>query len=269
MGELRQTLVVAHASRFDEIAPVYDETRGGEARGDEYAADIDRLLPPGSGTVLEIGVGTGVVSLGLRKRGRTVVGVDLSGPMLVRAAARLGSSVARGDAQQLPARTGGVDHAVAVWVIHDVADPDRLLQEAARVIRPGGKLVVSDLQVHDRGNPIGRILGQMTDRLHADHAGVQPAGLRGEAIIERAAPYGFTGKVVRVERAWSTLPSYELSSIRNRAWSVLRRLTDDEYETIAGPAITALQGLPEEDTIQRAWSEFAVMTNEARTSTAH
>ena len=38
--------IVTHASRFDEIAPIYDETRGGEARGDEYAADIDRLLPP-------------------------------------------------------------------------------------------------------------------------------------------------------------------------------------------------------------------------------
>ncbi len=62
-------LQVTHASRFDEIAPIYDETRGGEKRGDEYAADIDGLLPQDSGTVLEIGVGTGVVALGLRKRG--------------------------------------------------------------------------------------------------------------------------------------------------------------------------------------------------------
>lgn len=114
---------MTHTSRFDEIAPVYDETRGGEKRGDEYAAEIDRLLPEGSGTLLEMGVGTGVVSLGLRKRGRTVVGVDLSEPMLARAAGRLGSSVARGDALRLPVRTSGVHHAFAVWVIHDVADP--------------------------------------------------------------------------------------------------------------------------------------------------
>jgi SAM-dependent methyltransferase len=251
---------VTYTSRFDEIAPVYDETRGGEKRGDEYAADIDRLLPEGPGTLLEIGVGTGVVSLGLRKRGRTVVGVDLSGPMLTQAAARLGSCVARGDAQRIPVRTAGVQHAVAVWVIHDVADPDRLLKEAARVIRSGGKLVVSDIQVHDRDDPIGRILGELTDRLHAHHVGVQRHGLRGEEIVERAASHGFTGEVVRVERAWLSHPGYELNSIRNRAWSALRRLDDLEYERAAAPATAALEALPQEETIQRAWSEFAVMT---------
>jgi ubiquinone/menaquinone biosynthesis C-methylase UbiE len=247
-------------SRFDEIAPVYDETRGGEGRGDEYAADIDPLLPPGPGTVLEIGVGTGVVAFGLRQRGRTVVGVDLSRPMLARAADRLGPSVAAGDALRLPVRTAGVDHAVAVWVIHDVAEPDRLLAEAARVIRPGGKLVVSDLQVPAGDDPIGRILAEMTDRLHVVHPGVQPRGLRGAEILERAAPFGFTGYVVPVARAWPSHPDYELNSIRNRAWSALRRLDDDQYERVAGPAIAALEALAREATIQRAWSEFAVMT---------
>lgn len=252
--------VVTHTSRFDEIAPVYDETRGGEERGDEYAADIDRLLPQGSGVLLEIGVGTGVVSLGLRKRGRTVVGVDLSGPMLARAQARLGSSVARGDALCLPVRTAGVRHAVAVWVIHDVADPEQLLHEAARVLRPGGTLVVSDIQVPHREDPIGRILGELTDRLHAHHASVQPRGLRGEEIVQRAVAHGFTGEVVHVERTWRSLPSYELNSIRTRAWSGLRRLDDRDFDRIAGPTIADLQALPQEETTQRAWSEFAVLT---------
>ncbi len=251
---------MSHASRFDEIVPIYDETRGGETRGDEYAADIDRLLPREPGTLLEIGVGTGVVSLGLRNRGRTVVGIDLSRPMLARAAVRLGSSVARGDAQQLPLRTAGVRYAVAVWVIHDVADPDKLLREAARVIHTGGTLIVSDIQIHDRDDPIGRILGELTDRLHAHHPSVQPRGLRGTEIIDRAAPHGFVGEVVRVQRAWPSHPGYELDSIRNRAWSALRRLGDHDYERIAAPAITALEALPQEKTTQRAWSELAVMT---------
>lgn len=253
-----------HTSRFDEIAPVYDETRGGEGRGDEYAADIDGLLPAGPGTVLEIGVGTGVVALGLRKRGRTVVGVDLSGPMLARAFARLGATVARGDALRLPIRTAGVRHAVAVWVIHDVADPDQLLREAARVVAPGGNLVVSDTQVHHRDDPIGRILGELTDRLHAHHIASQPRGLHGDEIIERAAPHGFSGEVVRIERAWPSDPAYELDAIRNRAWSALRRLDDDEYDRVAGPAIAALEALPKGETMQRAWSELAVMTRTGR-----
>jgi SAM-dependent methyltransferase len=225
---------VSHVSRFDEIAPIYDETRGGEARGDEYAADIDRLLPQEPGTVLEIGVGTGVVSLGLRHRGRTVVGVDLSAPMLARAAFRLGSSVA-----------------------------DQLLQEAARVIDTGGTFIVSDMQIHDRDDPVGRILGELTDRLHAHHAHIQPRGLRGAEIVDRATPHGFDGEVVRVERAWPSQPGYELGSIRNRAWSALRRLDDHDYERIAGPAIAALEALPQEEMIQRAWTEFAIMTRKS------
>lgn len=171
--------------------------------------------------------------------------------------------MARGDAQCLPVRTAGVHHAVAIWVIHDVDDPERLLSEAARVVRPGGTLVVSDIQVPHRDDPIGRILGELTDRLHAHRASAQPRGLRGEEIVEQARAHGFTGEVVRIERAWPSLPSSELNSIRSRAWSALRRLDDDDYDSIAGPAIAALEALPEQETTQRAWSEFAVMTSES------
>src|SRR5579872_1649870 len=72
-------------SEFDDIAADYDATRGGEPRGDQYAADLDARLPRGDGPILEIGVGTGVVALGLRRRGRPVIGLDISAPMLARA----------------------------------------------------------------------------------------------------------------------------------------------------------------------------------------
>jgi hypothetical protein len=54
---------------LDELAEIYDETRGGEARGEEYAADVTARLPAGEDPVLEVGVGTGVVALGLVRRG--------------------------------------------------------------------------------------------------------------------------------------------------------------------------------------------------------
>ncbi len=72
-------------AEFDELAEQYDQTRGGEGRGDEYAADLDAVLPRGRGVVLDVGVGTGVVALGLARRGRAVLGLDVSAPMLARA----------------------------------------------------------------------------------------------------------------------------------------------------------------------------------------
>jgi ubiquinone/menaquinone biosynthesis C-methylase UbiE len=99
---------------YDGVAEHYDETRGSDQRGDEFAAELDRRLPAGESPVLEVGVGTGVVSLGLRRRGRAVIGVDVAAEKLARAAARLGPMVVRGDARRLPFADGSVAHAVSV-----------------------------------------------------------------------------------------------------------------------------------------------------------
>src|SRR5205814_1897101 len=85
-----------HVSGFDRVAHCYDETRGGEERGEEVAAWVDGLLG-GPGTVLDVGVGTGLVAEPLVRRGRRVVGIDVSVAMLARAARRA-LAVARADA---------------------------------------------------------------------------------------------------------------------------------------------------------------------------
>jgi SAM-dependent methyltransferase len=110
-------------SEFDDLAENYDATRGGEGRGDEYAADIDGLIPPGEAPILEVGVGTGVVALGLVRRGRPVLGLDISAPMIARARARLGPVVVRSDAMAMAIADASVAHALSVWVVHSVRDP--------------------------------------------------------------------------------------------------------------------------------------------------
>jgi 2-polyprenyl-3-methyl-5-hydroxy-6-metoxy-1,4-benzoquinol methylase len=76
---------------FDRAAEYYDQTRGFPAEVSEHIADVieeaaglgDR--PEGAaGRLLEIGVGTGRISLPLHRRGRRTVGIDLSEPMLER-----------------------------------------------------------------------------------------------------------------------------------------------------------------------------------------
>jgi ubiquinone/menaquinone biosynthesis C-methylase UbiE len=161
-------------TEFDQLADHYDETRGGEQCGDEYAADIDAQLPPRDTPILEIGVGTGVVALGLQRRARAVVGVDLSWPMLARARRRLGAVVVCADAMQSAIATASVAHAVSVWVVHSVDDPVLLFQEVARVIRPGGRYVVCATQRPAPDDEVDTIISELGARVDARRGASRP-----------------------------------------------------------------------------------------------
>jgi ubiquinone/menaquinone biosynthesis C-methylase UbiE len=85
---------------FDRVASIYDATRGGERRGESFA---DALAPWIIGpTVVELGVGTGVIANGLRRHGIDPVGLDLSESMLRLAVDRLGKRVAIAEVDALP-----------------------------------------------------------------------------------------------------------------------------------------------------------------------
>jgi SAM-dependent methyltransferase len=117
-------------------------------------AYLDRLaLAPGA-RVLDLGCGTGVVARGIAARpGFTgqVVGLDQS-PRLIEAARRLASEEGLadrvgfevGDAQELPYPAAAFDAVVAHTTISHVGEPLALLMEAARVVRPGGRIAIFD-----------------------------------------------------------------------------------------------------------------------------
>jgi ubiquinone/menaquinone biosynthesis C-methylase UbiE len=203
----------AVASEFDGLAEHYDETRGGEHRGDEYAADIDRVLPPGDGPILEIGVGTGVVALGLKRRGRAVIGLDLSAPMLDRARPRLGPVLVRSNGMRMAVATASVAHAVSVWVVQSVRDPVTLFHEAARVIRPGGRYVVCVNQVPGPEDAVARIISEMMERIDVRRAAPRPRRVTTDEVLEWAAEAAFTGTVQQFIREWPASPSQELAAI--------------------------------------------------------
>jgi SAM-dependent methyltransferase len=96
------------------------------------------------GTVLDAACGTGRVSRILRNLGHDVVGVDLSAEMLARNDASPG---ARGRLDALPVRRGAVDHVVCALSLLHVDDLAPVFAEFARVMRPGGTLVTSDMHV--------------------------------------------------------------------------------------------------------------------------
>ena len=87
--------------------------------------------------VLEVGCGTGLILDRVRGFARHASGIDLSGGMLARAAAR-GLDVAQASATALPIATASVDVAYSFKVLAHVPDIAGALREMARVVRPGG-----------------------------------------------------------------------------------------------------------------------------------
>ncbi len=250
-------------TEFDSLAEHYDETRGGESRGDEYAASIHAVLPAGDGPLLDVGVGTGVVCLGLRRRGRLVVGLDLSRPMLQRARQRLGPSVVLSDALRMAVASGSVAHAFSVWVVHSVADPVRLFAEVARVLRPGGRYVVASTQRPAPDDVVGRLLEAMSRRIDERRGARRPRGVTTQEVLAWAAAAGFAGTVQAVERRWRSAPSDEIAAIAQRSWPAMRELDEAALAEVTGPVVAALEALPPGEALRRAIADLVVLERPA------
>ena len=119
---------------------------------DAVLARLDGLQP---NAVLDLGCGTGQLTkrLGERFPEATIIGADLSNGMLERAAERAQSDDAvtnlggfvRADAQRLPLASGSFDIVTCTESFHWYADQEAAVAELARLVRPGGRLVIASI----------------------------------------------------------------------------------------------------------------------------
>ena len=104
-------------------------------------------------TAADIGAGTGFISGGLIAAGMNVIAVDQSAAMLAELKKQLGPNSAvdcrQGTAEKLPIEDEQVDYAFANMYIHHVERPPEALREMTRILRPGGRLVITDLDQHE------------------------------------------------------------------------------------------------------------------------
>ena len=119
-----------------------------------WARALGHLLPPLD--VVDIGCGEGYLTLETARWARGVVGVDRSADVLARARAlakrRRVNNVTwkKGDIAHLPLRDRSVDIALLSQSLHHAEDAADTVTEAARVLRPGGRLLILDLREHDQ-----------------------------------------------------------------------------------------------------------------------
>ncbi len=127
------------------IAPFYDALVGG-ASLKARAESLSRLPREGQSKVLLNGIGTGL-DLPHLIPGHTYFATDLTAAMLGRARGRnpgITIRFVRADSLCLPFADGSFDHAVLHLIVAVVPDPVRCLSETARVLKPGGSVLILD-----------------------------------------------------------------------------------------------------------------------------
>jgi ArsR family transcriptional regulator len=172
---------------FAGAAAQWDKLRG-ELYGEMFSnVALLNLIPP-DWVVSDLGCGTGQVTQQLASIVKQVIAVDNSPAMLKAARRRLGDAanveLRRGDLQALPMDDSTCDAALMLLALTYVTDAPVAVREMARVLKPGGRVIIVDLLPHDRDD----FRRQMEQ---------QVAGLSPEQLTDWMTTAGFADITVR------------------------------------------------------------------------
>lgn len=191
---LEQRRVDSHAF-FGRVAERWSHVRR-ELFGDQFTLTALLALLPDRLRVADLGCGPGDVAALLAPQVQHVYAVDHNDRMLAACSARLAdvanAEVVNADLAELPLGDGSVDAAMLMLVLHTIEAPAEVLSEAARIIRPGGVVVVLDMQRHSREGyrrqmghvHLGFAQEELTDL--AETSGLQLAAYRPLPAVEAA-----------------------------------------------------------------------------------
>lgn len=167
---------------YDDWAGSYDETlKGWDYRAPAQAAQMLRAVMPAQSTLLDAGCGTGLTGLALRSAGfvGAIDGIDLSPTSLREAEGRgVYRSLSAVDLQEFPLAIAddAYDGLLCIGVLTYIPDGEGIMREFARVVRPGGRILITQREdlFAERG------YGSMLERL---------AGIIGDVTITDPQPY--------------------------------------------------------------------------------
>lgn len=190
LDEIRARRVAEMRSYFDAHAEGWDGIRSMHVSDGEVEAAILRALAARPvGYLLDIGTGTGRMLELLAPESRGAIGIDRSADMLRVArgkleAAQLGHcEVRQADMYALPQADGSIDTVLLHQVLHYADNPSAAIAEAARVLAPGGRLLVVDFAPHT------------LEELRTNHAHTR-LGFADDTVLDWMGEYGLEGRVM-------------------------------------------------------------------------
>jgi ArsR family transcriptional regulator len=155
LEQIKRQHATAAAAYFDRSAENWHRIRALHIDERDVERALLDLVPPGAARdLLDIGTGTGRMLEVFGPRVERALGLDLSREMLAVARANLERADLRhcvvrlGDMYQLPLPAASIDLITIHLVLHYAEQPARVIAEAARVLRPGGRLIVVDFAPH-------------------------------------------------------------------------------------------------------------------------
>jgi len=177
MSSSRQKKIQEH---YDTIADVYDhhyDRRRGRCYYTHLSRNILDVLPQ-NGKLLDIGCGTGLFVERYIDEGRFAVGLDISQKMIQRARSRCREGdYAVGTGEKIPFNDNTFDAVSSLLVFSYVRDPEAMLNEAYRVLKPGGAIAICTLgkKLLTRGIPA---IYHISEKMNVQHVVMKNFGER-------------------------------------------------------------------------------------------
>ncbi|MDD1686848.1 class I SAM-dependent methyltransferase [Methanoregula sp.] len=208
MSTIKEDKIRTH---YDSVAGTYDHHYD-HPRGRNYHTHISNYLIkalPEKGDLLDIGCGTGLFVEKYIRHGGTAVGIDISRKMVERARCRCAMcNFAEGNGDALPFRDNSFDAVSSLLVFSYVKEPDAMLSEAYRVLKPGGSIALLTLgkKLLTKGIPL---LYQISEKMQVKHVVMKDFGEHyydEEEMTRLFSDAGFT----RVNTRWCSFAHIDM-----------------------------------------------------------
>ncbi len=138
---------------FDHVAQDWDEMRENFFSDEVREEAISTAAVQKGKIAADIGAGTGFISEGLIQEGLQVIAIDQSEAILKEMKRKFADietiDYRIGQAQNLPISDAMIDYAFANMYLHHVESPPKAIEEMVRILKPAGKLVITDLDEHE------------------------------------------------------------------------------------------------------------------------